>query len=283
MKISKSVVLATILTILAANPAKAQNCGDLLGGGLSDTLGNVIEGVFSSSKISIEDMNGEWTADGSAVCFQSEGFLQKAGGIAAASAIESKLNPYYQQYGLNNALLTVNSDATFTLACKSIKLQGNITKSDKSQDGVFEFNFTVLGRTIGSVTTYVQKSSRSMDVMFDATKLKKLVSAIGKFSGMSTIQTLTSLLDSYDGLCVGFHFTKTGEVNNGQTDSNKGFRLGDIFSGNSYKQAKDSIEKTGSETIDKGKDTIKQGKESIDESKDAISTGLDKLRGLFGM
>ena len=109
MKKKRMAAFAVILTIFGLNVTKAQSLGDLLGGGLGDTIGNMIEGVFSSSDITIADMQGEWTSTGPAVCFQGEGFLKKAGGVAAAAAIESKLQPYYDQYGLKDAKLTIDA------------------------------------------------------------------------------------------------------------------------------------------------------------------------------
>lgn len=234
MKISKIYVSALILTIFGSLNTRAGGLGDLLGGlgnlgggDIGNTLGNLVEGVFSSSNITVSDMEGEWTATGPAVCFQGEGFLQKAGGVAAASAIETKLQPYYDKYGLNNATMSIKSDGTFTLNCKAIKLNGTITPATGAESGVFNFNFTIGNMKLASVTTYVQKTSSSMDVMFDATKLMNLLSAVAKYSGISTLQTVTSILDSYDGLCVGFNFKggKQGNATGTGSNSSQGSEL----------------------------------------------------------
>lgn len=270
MKIKKLIFLAAFLTIFGINSSKAQGLGDILGGGLGNTLGNIIEGVFSSSNITIADMEGEWTSTGPAVCFQGEGFLKKAGGIAAAAAVETKLAPYYEQYGLNNATLTVNADGTFTLACKMIKLNGTITQAAGAEPGVFEFNFTALGIKLATVTTYVEKTSRSMDVMFDATKLKKLLTAVSQFSGIKVVQALSSILDSYDGLCVGFHFSG-GKT---QTDSSNGFSLGSILNGLGTNKTNTTNKTNKTTTTDP--DSSANGQQT------GIGNGLDILRGILG-
>ena len=270
MKIKKFLFLAAFLTIFGINSSKAQGLGDILGGGLGNTLGNIIEGVFSSSNITIADMEGEWTSTGPAVCFQGEGFLKKAGGIAAAAAVETKLAPYYEQYGLNNATLTVNADGTFTLACKMIKLNGTITQAARAQPGVFEFNFTALGIKLATVTTYVEKTSRTMDVMFDATKLKKLLTAVSQFSGIKVVQALSSILDSYDGLCVGFHFSG-GKT---QTDSSNGFSLGSILNGLGTNKTNTTNKTNKTTTTDP--DSSANGRQT------GTGNGLDILRGILG-
>lgn len=277
MKIKKFLFLAAFLTIFGINSSKAQGLGDILGGGLGNTLGNIIEGVFSSSNITIADMEGEWTSTGPAVCFQGEGFLKKAGGIAAAAAVETKLAPYYEQYGLNNATLTVNADGTFTLACKMIKLNGTITQAAGAQPGVFEFNFTALGIKLATVTTYVEKTSRTMDVMFDATKLKKLLTAVSQFSGIKVVQALSSILDSYDGLCVGFHFSG-GKT---QTDSSNGFSLGSILNGLGGSNTTNTTNKTN-KTNKTNQSTTTDPDSSANGQQTGIGNGLDILRGILG-
>lgn len=240
MKRAKRAILAAFLTIFAIMPARSQSLGDLLGGGLGNTIENVLEGVFSSSNITIADMAGSWTSTGPAVCFQGEGFLQKAGGVAAAAAIESKLQPYYERYGLNNATLEIDNAGNFTLKSGMLKLSGTITQNKNAQAGVFEFNFKALGGTVklASVTTYVQKTSRSMDVMFDATKLKKLLSGVAKYSGIDLAKTMSSILDSYDGLCVGFKMNLTGNSYNG---INNGLSNGSNNNSNSNSNSNNAI------------------------------------------
>ena len=226
MKKIKAILIALLVMTAGVNLANAQSINDILNkmgqktgsssdsssngkssSGIGDVLGNVLDGVFSSSNITVADLTGTWKSSGPAVSFQGDNFLKKAGGVAAAAAIESKLNPYFKQYGLNNAKLVIDNQGNFTLTVKKISLKGTITET--SQKGVFNFNFQAFGKIkIGSMKTYIQKSYNSMDVMFDATKMMKLMTTVGKITNMKTIQTLTSLLNSYDGLCVGFKMSK---------------------------------------------------------------------------
>lgn len=95
MKTIKMAIVALGIALLSANAAQAQGLSDIFGalgnmiGGNSQSgnggdniLGNLLEGVFSSSNITVRDMAGVWTANGPAVCFQSENFLKQAGGKA---------------------------------------------------------------------------------------------------------------------------------------------------------------------------------------------------------
>jgi len=281
------------MTALSVNMLQAQGLGELLGGllggqqsgqqsgqtsgksGLGSTLGNLLEGVFSSSNITVADMEGEWTADGPAVCFQSEGFLKQAGGKAAAAAVEAKLAPYYEQYGLNNAKLTVLEDGTFTLTTGKITLKGNITAAPGQEKGVFLFNFSILGHNLMNVTTYVQKTSRSMDVMFDATKLKTLVTAVAKFTGIKLAQALGSILESYDGLCVGFHFSGGSTQ---QNNSGLGGLLQGLGLGGSSQQGQGTTGSSNGTSNGQGSTGTASGS---DGQGSTVGSGLDALRGLL--
>lgn len=224
------------MAISGANMAKAQNLSDVLGGLLggggktsqsststgsgSNAISNILEGVFSSSKLNVSDLAGTWTTSGPAVCFQSENFLQKAGGVAAAGVIESKLDPYYKQYGLNGAVFKIESDGSFTMTAGKVKLSGTFSKESGSGDGVFTCTFTALGGIkIGSFKTYVEKSYNSINIMFDATKMKTLISTIANFTGNGLAKTASSVLESYDGLCVGFKCTGQSAATNSNSNS----------------------------------------------------------------
>ena len=210
LKKSVGAFALAVFAVLGSGNAYAQSLSDLLGGTLGSTLGNVVEGVFTKSDLSVDDIAGEWTSQGSAVSFQGDNFLKKAGGLAAAGVVESKLNPYYEKVGLDGAVLTVKDDGTFSLKAKKFSMSGTL---ESNGDGTFTFNFKAFGKiSLGKVKTYVQKSGKNMDVMFDATKLKSLLSGVASVTGISMAKTAASVLDSYDGMCVGFKMSKTGEV-----------------------------------------------------------------------
>lgn len=242
--------LSLAAMVCSTSACAQKNLKDLLGGAGS-TITNLVEGVFSRSDLKVEDLTGEWISDGPAVCFQSDNMLKKAGGVAAAAALESKLEPYYKQYGLNGATLSVDKAGNFTMKVKALSLKGTI-KEVANEKGVFTFSFNVMGMNIGNMKTYVQKTSGSMDIMFDATKLKQLISAIANLTGNKMAQTLGTLLDSYEGLCVGFNMRLTSAPASSGTNSNS-------------KTGKDSTNKSsnGSNNIDQLFDILKsktQGK-----------------------
>lgn len=215
---------ATAMLLLCVSCATAGNASspDLKSilGGAGGAIGNIVEGIFSKSDLTVADIAGQWTADGSAVSFKSDDMLKKAGGIAAAGAVESKLDEYYKKYGLNNLVFTVNNDSTFSLAIKKVTLKGTISVKEK---GIFTLKFTAFGTMgLGSMNAYVEKTGNSLNLMFDADKIKSIISLAANLSGSKLASTADKVLQQYDGICMGFKMKKTGNASSttDTTDTN---------------------------------------------------------------
>lgn len=212
MKFRIQTLILTVALSIGAT-MNAQSLSDILGGnktGTMQTIGNMLEGIFTKSNLTLADIVGTYESSGPAVTFKSDNFLQKAGGIAGASALETKLQPYFEKYGFIGMPLVINEDGTFNWTVKGIILSGTVEPN--TEEGTFTFNLTV-GKLmkLGSFKAYVEKTGNNIKLMFDAKKLKQLISTVGKVSGISIAKTLGSLLDSYDGACIGFKMTNTGK------------------------------------------------------------------------
>lgn len=254
----KILTAAVAVAALCTPQAYAWDLKDLLGGDAGNTIGNIIEGVFSKTDLEVKDLAGVWRATGSAVTFKSDNFLQKAGGIAGAAAIETKINPYFEQYGLTGSVMTITASGEMSLKIKNFTLKGNVVKG--AEEGTFEFDFNALGAIkIATLTAYVEKSPSSLNVMFDATKLKQFISVVAKISGMQLAQTLSSVLESYDGACIGFKMEHIGDA-----------------------PATLSSGTTNLEPKSKTKTTTKTTTKDNKSTEPTIENGLDRLRNLLG-
>lgn len=279
----KKTALALILfgATMTSASVHAFNLQDLFGSAGSAVSG-VVEGLFTKENIEVSEMAGTWTATGSAVTFQSENALKKAGGSAIAGTIESKLDPYYQQYGLIGSTITIDKDGNFELKVKSMGIKGQITKNS---DGTFNFTFTPFGSIkLGSVKTFVQKTPSGLDIMFDAKKLKNILSAVAGFTGNSLAKTASSLLDSYEGLCVGFKYKGTAS-NNGSGNSNgsgSGLLNGlpNIFGGSGNSNSDNN---TNQNNTDQNNTNQNQNNTNNNEnSNGTLNKAANALKGLFG-
>lgn len=212
----KSFCFVLSLFVASAIVALPPDIKDILNGlggksGSSDignTIGSVLNGVLSTSKLTVADVTGHWKYVEPAVEFKSDNLLKKAGGAAASSTITSKIKPYYEKVGIQNLELTINDDASFSMNTGKVKLSGTISTTDN--DGQFIFAFKAAGSfSLGKITAYMSKNvSGQLTLTFDASKLISLVDTVAKVSNNSTVQSVSALLNSYDGLTLGFVLKK---------------------------------------------------------------------------
>lgn len=200
-RIALSMMIAAALAVPAG--ASAFDLKDILNKAGS-TVGGAVEGLLTQTNITVEQMEGTWTATGAAVSFQSDNALKKAGGGAISGTIEDKIDPYFKKFGLTGSTMTIDSEGAFQWKVKGVTIKGKITKR---QDGNFDFSFTPMGNyKLGTIRAYVEKPISGLKIMFDASKLKSLLSMVAGITNNSLVSSASSILDSYDGLCVGFSF-----------------------------------------------------------------------------
>ena len=172
----------------------------------TSALGSFLGSIFASDKVELSQLVGTWNYYGPAVGFQSDDVLKKIGGSAASAAIEKELETYYNKLGLNNLILTIDENANFTLKAKLITFKGVIEKGD---NGMFIFNIKALGSiNLGRLEVYTTLSGKTLSLTCDAEKFVALAKKIMSITNNSTLQSVISLLESYDGVTVGFKLRK---------------------------------------------------------------------------
>lgn len=207
MKLIKTILVMTAL-VLSYNSASAWDWSSIKNA-VSSVIGSdassVVDNILQTDNLDVEDLEGTWKSTGPAVSFKSENVLEKAGGVAAAATIENKLKPYYSKVGLENATFTFTKDGAVTITLKSGRqISGTVTKG--TEEGTMIFTFGTLAK-LGTLTAYVSKGT-SLNIMFDASKLVKLVTAIATYSGSSSLSSVSTLLNKYEGVYAGFKFDK---------------------------------------------------------------------------
>ncbi len=222
----KKIIISALALAIAAS-ASAFDPKDLLGklkgdttsttsssssddtnsGGILGAIGGLISNVTANNKFSVDDIVGTWNYTSPAVSFESDNALMKIGGAGAATAVEEKLSPYYNQLGFNKTVLTVEADHSFTMKLGLLSLKGTIEK-DETDNGLV-FNFSAFGKiSLGQVKAHVTKSGSTLNLTFDATRLIEILTKISSTLNISTLKTVTSLLDNYDGIYMGFKLKK---------------------------------------------------------------------------
>ncbi len=165
--------------------------------------------MISKSNLTEADLVGSWKYNKPAVAFKSSDLLKKAGGAAASGVIVEKLSPYYDKAGINNLTAVFNNDGTFKFQLRRGALSGTYAKDADSENGDFIFQFKAAGKIpLGQFKAHVEKVGSKITITFDASKLITLVNSIASVSGQSTLKSVASMLNSYDGLNCGFELTK---------------------------------------------------------------------------
>lgn len=176
-------------------------------GSLLGTLGQTIQNATASTSFSLDDLVGTWKYSSPAVSFDSSNTLQNLGGAAVSTQIENKLATYYKKFGMTSIQLTVDSDYSFSMKLKYGTLKGTISKND---DGTLTFNFSALGSyNYGAINSRATKSGNQLNLTFDAEKLMNMMSTVASLTNNSTLTTAMSLINSYDGIYIGFKMKKS--------------------------------------------------------------------------
>lgn len=196
---------AALMAFAAAFSASAESPLDKLG-----SLGSIISNLTSKSDFDLADLAGTWKYQSPAVTLQSGNALNKIAGSAGSAAVESKLAPYYKRLGLDNAQITFEADSTFSIKLKRTTLKGTVSRDTNTPEDQITFHFNALGRTnIGAVNAIVTKSATGdLTVTFDASRVISVVEKVASISRNSSLQALSKLLSSYDGIYAGARFKK---------------------------------------------------------------------------
>ena len=213
----KPIIMAALLSTLLLSSCGTtslgtQGTGLLSGanagttGGAASALGSVLTNLLGgSSAVTASDLQGTWTYRKADCVFETQNLLLKAGGEMAAAKIESQLESQLGKVGIppGACSFTFNSDGTYVATIGQYNLTGNYTLNTKSNT----LTMTYLAG-IGRISPKVVKTGASISLLFEGDKLLSMVQKVGKLSSNSTVNSLSSLINSYDGMLVGMQLSK---------------------------------------------------------------------------
>ena len=188
--------------------------GGLLGGGTttgssstgSSIISGILNNVIGSATFSQADLCAHtWKYSKPGCAFTSENLLAKAGGEIAASKIEEDLSKYYSKFGFSksNTYFTFKTDGTF-----AAKIDG------KSWNGTYTFDEKThaiqLKGLLLSASGFATRTTNGISLLFEQKKLLTLVKTLSKLNltGSTTMSAVSSIVDNYDGVRMGFEMTK---------------------------------------------------------------------------
>ncbi len=200
---------ATTNSGYSAGSVVAGVLGGLLGGGTttgSSIINGILNNVIGSATFSQADLCAHtWKYSKPGCAFTSENLLAKAGGEIAASKIEEDLSKYYSKFGFSksNTYFTFKTDGTF-----AAKIDG------KSWNGTYTFDEKThaiqLKGLLLSASGFATRTANGISLLFEQKKLLTLIKTLSKLNltGSTTMSAVSSIVDNYDGVRIGFEMTK---------------------------------------------------------------------------
>ena len=177
---------------------------DLLG-----KLGQEVGKHILSDSLSQKDLIGTWTFEGTAVRLETDDILKKAAGEIAASKAEEKLDEYCRKYGLTAkaGAFTFKEDGTFESTNGKTTQKGTYTlKGDKL---TLKYGNGKHIKNIGSLTATVKReSSGEISLLWDASRMIDVFTSLTAKTSNASLQSISTLLQGYDGLKVGIRLKK---------------------------------------------------------------------------
>lgn len=188
--------------------------GGLLGGGTttgssstgSSIINGILNNVIGSATFSQADLCAHtWKYSKPGCAFTSENLLAKAGGEIAANKIEEDLSKYYNKFGFSqsNTYFTFKTDGTFAAKIDGKAWNGTYTFDEKT-------HAIQLKGLLLSASGFATRTTNGISLLFEQKKLLTLIKTLSKLNltGSTTMSAVSSIVDNYDGVRIGFEMTK---------------------------------------------------------------------------
>ena len=187
-----------VAALLMTTPSQAQSLKDIFN---KENVEKVVNAVTGKTKV---EMTGTWNYTGSTIEFESDNLLKKAGGSVAAVAAEKKLDEQLSKIGIKAGQMsfTFNADSTFSAKVGQKAMKGSYSYNAATHKVNLKF-----AKLIG-MNAKVNSTSATMDLLFESDKLLKLITFLSSKTSNTTLKTIGTLADSYDGMMLGFSLQK---------------------------------------------------------------------------
>ena len=218
----KSTILAALFCTLLLSSCGTTSLGTQGTNSLSGTtnggtntnnalsaFGSVLSSLLGgSSAVTASDLQGTWTYRKADCVFETQNLLLKAGGEVAATKIESQLESQLSKFGIKPGVctFTFNADGTYVAELGQYYLADNYTLNPSSN------SITMDLAGLGRISPKVIKTGDTISLLLQSDKFLSMILSmmqkVGKLSSNSTVSSLSTLLNSYDGMLVGMQLSK---------------------------------------------------------------------------
>lgn len=195
------MILLGAMLLAAIAPAQAQDWKDAL-----KKVATAAADKATDGKLTQYAIVGEWNYSGPGVKFESDDIASELGGAALQTTISQKLEKAYLLAGIKPGAcsFTFDKENGFTAQMGTHALSG--TYEFDASTHTITLHFTKGKYNLGAVPGHAYISGSELQLVFPVTKLVNLVTALG--SKISSLSTVSKLLEKYENVYLGFEFTK---------------------------------------------------------------------------
>ena len=148
-------------------------------------------------------ISGTWKYNGPSVGVSGKNFLSGLAKPIAKSKLKKKLKKAFKNLGLDRMRpeFTFNPDGTCAMTLMGAKVKGSYNYNPSTESLSLKWHGVPLNANL-------RRDGKKLHLTFDADRLLKLFSLMGRFSDNSAIKAVSDLLDNYEDVMVGFELKK---------------------------------------------------------------------------
>ena len=206
MKRTVKTIIAAAIMCLIGHSAYAQSITEMIQKATSTDFAKKIIETATGTTLPV-DVKGTWTYSGTAVKFESDDLLKSTAASLAATKVEEKLDSYVAKVGIKAGTFsfTFKEDNTFAATVKGKSFNGTYTLSEDYKTISLQFGKSI---ALKPFTAAISATSSQIDLLFEADRLLELLGKLTSSSSNSTLNTIGSLVNQYDGLQLGLELKK---------------------------------------------------------------------------
>lgn len=198
----KFLIFAVAALTLTTTNVQAQNWLNALKSAATSAIDKVTGGKLTANAI-----YGTWSYNQPGIKLSSStNALSDITASAATSTLQTKMATYYEKVGIKAGACSFvfNQDGTFTSTFGQKSSGGTFTFNAETNQITLKYDNGLLA--LGAINAYAYLNGSNLQLLFPMDKLLTLLTSLG--SASSQLSTITSLLDNYDSVKIGFEFSK---------------------------------------------------------------------------
>ena len=199
------IIISLALVAFSTSEIHAQSWLNALKGAATSAIDKVMGGTLTEKAII-----GTWNYSQPGVKLLSENTLSEIAATTATTTIQTKIAPYYTKVGIKPGVckFVINEDGTFSSTFGSKTYSGKYTfdPSTNKLNLQYASDYIEEGSKLGTIPAYAYMNGEKLQIVFSMDKLLTIITTLG--SNVDSLSTITTLLQKYNGLKIGFEFSK---------------------------------------------------------------------------